>query len=127
MRGDDAKMSRRKFLAVGSLTIASSALKFSAEKALPTPPDFRLGGRSLVVKPVLTYGVYRRVEATSWRPWGGIETEADADKELSHIRTELQRLRAKADFPVRFLEPSKVSNPVQVATLTDLDKADAIF
>ncbi|MFN3422587.1 MAG: hypothetical protein ACK40X_12780, partial [Armatimonadota bacterium] len=114
-------------MAVGRLAVTSFALESSAEKVLPPSPDFRLGGRSLVVKPILTYSVYRRVEARSWRNWGGIETEADADKELARIKDELQRLRVNADFPVRFLEPSKVSSPSQIANLTDIDKADALL
>ncbi len=127
MQRENGRLSRREFLAVGSLSIASFALEASAERVSPPLPDFRLGGRPLVVKPILTYSVYRRAPATSWRAWGGIETEADADKELSRIRDELKKFRAKADFPVRFLEPSKVSNPSQVANLADLDKADAIL
>ncbi|MCS7185606.1 MAG: sugar isomerase [Armatimonadetes bacterium] len=127
MRGDGVRMSRRNFLAIGSLAILSPALEASSEKVLPPSPDFRLGGRPLIVKPVLTYGVYRRLEATSWRPWGGIETEADADKELVRIRGELKRMQTSADFPFRFLEPSKVANPSQVANLTDIEKADALI
>lgn len=58
---------------------------------------------------------------------GRIETESEAGKEIARIRDELQKLRKKADFPIRFLEPSKVSNPSQVANLTDIDKADAVL
>ncbi len=127
MQGNSIRLSRRKFLAAGSLAVASFALEPSAEKVLPPSPDFRLGGRSLVVKPILTYSVYHRAEARSWRNWGGIETESDADKELTRIKDELQHLRTNSDFPVRFLEPSKVASPSQVANLTDIDKADALL
>ena len=127
MRSDGTRLSRRKFLGVSAFAAVSSSFAKASEKTLPPATNFRLGSRPIVVKPVLTYSVYRRLEATSWRAWGGIETEGEADKEIARIRDELQKLRTKADFPVRFLEPSKVSNPSQVVNLTDIDKADAIL
>ncbi|MGQ9462965.1 MAG: sugar isomerase [Candidatus Fervidibacter sp.] len=127
MEGEGVKLPRRKFLAVSSFSVASSALAGATEKPLSPVPNFRLGGRTLAVKPILSYSIYQRAKATSWRAWGGIETEADADRELAHIQDELKRLLTKADFPVRFLEPSKVSSPSHVANLPDLDRADAIL
>jgi len=55
----------------------------------------------LVVKPVLTYNIYERREATSWRPWGGIQTEDDLAEERARIEKEISDLSAKADFPLR--------------------------
>jgi len=54
----------------------------------------------LKVKPVLMYGVYQRREATSWRPWGGIQTEEDAQEEAQRIGRELGDLASKASFPM---------------------------
>lgn len=56
--------------------------------------------RRLSVQPVLTYGVPQRREATSWREWGGIQTEAGAAEEQARIGKELDGLRERADFEV---------------------------
>ncbi len=128
MEEQGGRMSRRSFLTGSVGVFAASGLgSFAAEKTL-MPVDFRMGERPLVVKPVLTYSVsQRRPVPTSWRPWGGIETEADADKELNRIQDELRRLRAQAEFSVRFLPPAKLSHPAQVGELKDLDQADALL
>ncbi|MBI5387477.1 MAG: sugar isomerase [Verrucomicrobia bacterium] len=55
------------------------------------------------VQPVLLYETPKRREATSWRSWGGIQTEEDAKKEQVRIAAELAKLKAQADFPVEFL------------------------
>ncbi len=127
MEGKEGRLSRRSFLAISTAAFASSAIGTAAPEKTFTPPNFRLGSRPLVVKPVLTFTVSQRAEATSWRPWGGIETEADADRELARIREELNRLTARADFPVRFLTPAKLRHPSQVEALSDLDKADVLL
>ena len=56
------------------------------------------------VKPVLTYGVYQRREETSWRPWGGLQTESDAQEEAQRIGRELEALALRASFPME-IEP----------------------
>lgn len=127
MKGEGNCLSRREFLGVSAFMVASSNFTRASEKALSPPSNFRINARPLVIKPILTYSVYKRLESASWRAWGGIETEADADKEITRIREELQQLQKEADFPVRFLNPSKVSNPNQIANLTDIDKADVIL
>jgi L-fucose isomerase-like protein len=45
------------------------------------------------IKPILLYGVYERKEQTSWRPWGRIQSEIDADSEVKKINEELQELQ----------------------------------
>ena len=61
------------------------------------------GRRPLVVKPVLGFDLPTRQPQTSWRPWGGIQTQQDVDAELARIQGELDKLRSAADFPVKFL------------------------
>ena len=56
---------------------------------------------NLQVKPILLYGVYERKEQTSWRPWGSIQSEDDADREAKRIKKELQQLQNEADFPLQ--------------------------
>ena len=43
-----------------------------------------------------------RAKQTSWRAWGGIQTQQDADQEVVRIKGELDKLQARrADFPVQ--------------------------
>ena len=107
MAGPGTGVTRRRFLySVGTLAAGSFALSaFDAEAGeaaggLPRPPRLQ---KPLRVQPVLTYEVPKRREATSWRNWGGIQTEEDAAKEQERITTELSKLKAQADFPVEFL------------------------
>jgi len=79
------------------------------------------------VKPVFTYATPQRKSQTSWRPWGGIQTQEDADKEIQRIRGELEKIRAGADFPVKFLPVAAVKTPDDVKKLKDVASADAIL
>lgn len=64
------------------------------------PPRFK---KTLKVQPVLLYDTPKRREGTSWRNWGGVQTEEDAKKEQAHINAEIAKLKAQADYPVEFL------------------------
>lgn len=104
---DSRGIQRRQFLQrMGAFTVggmAFSALGLAEGEELPGPtrlPRFR---KALRVQPVLTYDIPQRKEHTSWRNWGGIQTEADAAKELEHIGKELAALKAQSDFPLEFL------------------------
>jgi hypothetical protein len=92
---------------VGALTaggLALSALGSRAAEPLPPGPQ-RLPRfkKTLRVQPVLLYETPQRREATSWRNWGGIQTEADAAKERERIQGELGRIKAQAEFPLEIL------------------------
>jgi hypothetical protein len=69
------------------------------------------------VQPVLTYETPQRREATSWRNWGGIHTEQDAQAERQRIAQELQRLSRQADFPIEMGEVRLVKDPQQAAEI----------
>jgi L-fucose isomerase-like protein/mRNA-degrading endonuclease YafQ of YafQ-DinJ toxin-antitoxin module len=58
--------------------------------------------RTFEVKPILLYGEYNRKEKVSWRPWGGIQSKADANKEAERIKEELKELEKKASFSLSF-------------------------
>ena len=107
--------------------IALSGLSWSmlsaAEPDLPMPSS----RRPLVVKPVLIHSVYKRRAQTSWRSWGGIETQQDADQEVARISAELGQLKAKADFPVKFLPVAAVQSSTQVSKLPDFAEADTVL
>ncbi len=95
-------ISRRSFLggAAAMGTVAMTYLSMSelmaGEKAIPAAPP----RKPLVVKPVLTYDTPSPQKQTSWRAWGGIQTQQDAEAEAARIRGELDKLCAVADFPM---------------------------
>ena len=59
--------------------------------------------RPLVVKPILVYSTPEHKHQSSWRSWGGIQTEKDAAEEITRIKGEQSKLQASADFPLEFL------------------------
>ena len=83
--------------------------------------------RTLVVKPIFTYPLPVRRDQTSWRAWGGIQSEEDAGQEAARIQGELKQLKAAADFPVEFLPLAKVRGVRQLAAVEDIAKADALL
>ena len=113
------EFTRRDFLySVGALTVAGLG---SAAGQQP-PSDARAGlqrgpfTRSPIkVQPVLTYEVPQRRTATSWRNWGGIQTESDANGEKERIGNELAKMSAQADFPLE-IRPVELVRAVPRAT-----------
>jgi hypothetical protein len=83
--------------------------------------------RPLKVKPILSYETPARQHQTSWRSWGGIQTQSDVEQEFARIRGELDKLRSAADFPVEFLPLSGVRKAADLASATDLAGSDAIL
>ena len=100
-------VSRRQFFhSVGALTAGSMMLPaldcFGGDTPAGPIRPARLH-KPFKVQPVLLYAVPKRREASSWRNWGGIQTEADAAKEKERINGEISKLKVQADFPVEFL------------------------
>ncbi len=83
--------------------------------------------RTLIVKPIFTYPLTTRRRQTSWRNWGGIETEDHVNREVAQIERELEELKSRADFPLRFLPIAKVRGAAQLSTGDDVAKADALL
>ncbi|MBM4029988.1 MAG: sugar isomerase [Planctomycetes bacterium] len=83
--------------------------------------------RALRVKPILLYSTYKARPQTSWRSWGDIETQEQADAEVGRIGGELKKLKAKADFPVEFLPVAAIRGAGDVAGIADLAGADTIL
>jgi hypothetical protein len=124
-------VSRRGFLggisaaALGG--VALSGLTWSKLSAAEPELDFPPQRRPLVVKPVFIYQTYQPAPQRSWRSWGGIQTQEDADKEVAAIKGELEELRRKADFPVTILPLVPLTSAAKIAEDPEVKAADAIL
>ena len=125
------EITRRGFLGgFGGATLGSMALagmtwsKLSAAQPdMGSPPPWR----PLKVKPIFMYRTYQPKPQRSWRSWGGIQTQQDADREVVRIQAELDKLKAEADFPVEFLPIAPVRETGALAGVKDIDSADVLL
>ncbi|MDP4223409.1 MAG: sugar isomerase [Bacteroidota bacterium] len=121
-------MTRRKFVrmtgtsAIG--TVALSGLSWSMIRSWQEGEKIFNRRRPLVVKPVLTYEIPQRRSQTSWRNWGGIQTEKEAADEAGRIQEELNSLKSRADFPLSFLPLTSVKTVQDINQVNDLGSAD---
>lgn len=107
-------LSRRTFIAGSATTLALNTLVTQAQ--LPKDPvRFTPERKALVVQPVLIYETPQHREGVSWRSWGSIQTDADAEHECQNIEAELEIMKQKLDFPVEIKAVEKVKNPDQAA------------
>jgi len=124
-------LSRRKFIKVaGGSTLSVVALSGLSWTALAgTGPGERTGmvRESLRVKPVLVYSTPEPKHQSSWRHWGGIQTEQDADEEKARITGELDGIKSEADFPVDFLPVSGIKGPGDIDGIRDIGSADVLL
>lgn len=127
-------VTRRVFLA--GMTAGGALLANLGWSALMASAVEKNGGRfdlmpparkPLVVLPILVYDVSQRREGTSWRGWGGIDSQEKAAAEANNIRGELESLRAKADFPVEFLPVAMVNDVMQTKDSEAVKNCDAII
>jgi hypothetical protein len=122
------EITRRQFVRVagtGALgTVALSGLSWSDLSTGLSIDESAKNRRPLVVKPVLTYEIPEHRDQTSWRAWGGIQTEKDAVGEIARITEELKTLKAKTDFPVEFLPVSGIASKKDLNTLGDTGSVD---
>lgn len=114
-------LNRRDFLLrVGALTVGGLALPAlpltAAEVASVKPRPARIT-KPLRVQPVFTYDTPKRREATSWRNWGGIQTEEDATREMARITDELARMSKRANFPLEVRSLVAVRNREQAVNV----------
>ncbi|TFH21152.1 MAG: hypothetical protein E4H10_15720, partial [Bacteroidia bacterium] len=124
-------MSRRKFIKVaGGSTLSVAALSGLSWSVLANSGLKERSGlvrQALVVKPILVYSVPEYQPQSSWRAWGGIQTEEDAREEISRIKEELGKLESTADFPLDFLPLAAVKGPDEIDGIADLDYADVFL
>lgn len=124
-------ISRRSFLrrsgtaVLGS--VALSGLSWASMVTNDRENNYSLQRQPLVIKPVLTYETASRKPQTSWRHWGGIQTEQDARDEIIRIKRELEALKSKADFPIQWLPISAVKTFADMNSVGDIQSADLLL
>lgn len=134
-QADRAGLDRRHFLRLASVSAAAAGMLGvgsvrdpSLAGAVPgiddLAPDMHRGARRLVVKPILTYDLPSRREATSWRSWGEMHAAEAVERERAQIDKELAALADGANFGMRIMESTAVANPDEAAQAADLDRAD---
>lgn len=74
-------------------------------------------GTKIRVLPILQYATPEPREKTSWKSWGGVQTDQAALEELQRIDQELAGIQKLARFPIEILPAAKVR------TLEDLPGA----
>ncbi|MCC6487683.1 MAG: sugar isomerase [Candidatus Hydrogenedentes bacterium] len=113
-------LNRREFLGVTSSLLAGAAIlgPTTAFAAAPVWANdlwdpqrpYQTWGKPLRVQPVLMYRVPTRREQTSWKSWGGVQSDAAAEEEAARIKAELDGLAQRADFPMEVLPVVKVTS-----------------
>jgi hypothetical protein len=97
------RMARRDFVA--GLGMAAAALALPSGMAAQSGSTVRQEPirKPLRVQPVLMYSLPQRRNATSWRDWGGVQTEPQVADERNRIETELAQMKKGAEFPLEVL------------------------
>jgi hypothetical protein len=122
------EITRRRFMQVSGAGVLGAVVfpglpwaDLSAGKSWEECPDRR---QPIIVKPVFSYEIPERRPQTSWRNWGGIQTEKDAVEEIARINGELKVLKTIADFPVEFLPVSGVRTSGDLNNIGDTGSVD---
>ena len=121
-------MSRREFLgltaagtaAVGVTGISQLFASGVIEDWDPDRPFLKIG-KKLRVQPILMYTVSHPKKQSSYKSWGGIQTDASADKEAIHITEELNKLTKISEFPIELLPIAKVKTAEAAAKIHQRD------
>ncbi len=114
-------INRREFMGataagVAGMTLLSASAQSAPHMWDPAKPMLRTG-KPLTVQPILLYQISQRREQTSWRPWGAIHTEQDAQEEAQRITAELETLKKNADFELTILP---------LVTVSSIEQADRV-
>ena len=123
-------LSRRTFLkGMGAATLSGMALSGLSWPLLSAEDtDGPLLSRiPLKVKPILVYSTPERRHQRSWRSWGGIQTQRDADEEIVRIKGELKKIQNDADFPVEFLSIARARRAEDLAAVKDLASSHVLL
>ncbi len=117
-----AKMNRREFVGLTTASITGGVLGFGRSssgqdqvKEWDPAQPFIVTGQELKVQPVLMYRTAKKRQATSWKSWGGVQTEQAASAEAKRISRELNSLSTTAGFPVQILPIIKIKSAEQAS------------
>ena len=111
-------LSRRRFMAGVGGGLALPVLQAAAPSQARDPARQAPIRNVLKVQPALLYDIPKRREATSWRPWGGLQTEQDIAAEKERIGRELAQMKATADFPLEVGEVIPVRTADEAAAVS---------
>jgi hypothetical protein len=121
-------VNRREFLGLTAAGLTGGALGLNASLSAAVDPDgwnpqkpLIPAGRALVVQPMLMYQVAQRKPASSWKSWGGVQTDEAASAEAQRITEELQTLRSQAPFPLEVRPIVKVKSPAEAGKIHESD------
>jgi hypothetical protein len=111
-------LTRRQFVWLTSCMMVGGGFGLPAAFAAAETTDgwdpkrpFSLPRRKLKVQPVFMYSLPTPKEASSWKSWGGVQTEAAVSEECARIEAELKRLARQAEFGLEILPLAKVTSP----------------
>ena len=116
------QMNRREFIEMTAAGVAASTLALSSLEAKNSIQDWNPNtklldiGKPLKVQPVLMYTVSHPKKQRSYKSWGGVQTDAAAEKEAQNIAAELSTLAQNSDFSLDIL-------PIVKATTTEAAEA----
>ncbi len=68
---------------------------------------------------MLIYNIPRPKKQTSWRGWGGLQTEADIDGEINRITGELDTLARTCGFPLQVKPVARIRNVEEASRVRD--------
>jgi hypothetical protein len=118
-----AGLSRRNLL-LGASTAAISSWAVNttarAQAAAATAKPAFVPAKELVIQPILTYSLPQRRDQTSWRGWGGIQTDAHLAEELKRIQTELAIVVKAGQLPFKMQPVVKVHSRQEAAEAAKL-------
>jgi len=111
-------LNRREFIGMTTASFAGGVLGLGAPSAASAAGDgwdatkpFVRPGKALTIQPVLMYAVAQKRPATSWKSWGGVQSDQAASAEAQKIAGELKAL----DIPLEVLPVVKVKSAAEAA------------
>jgi hypothetical protein len=123
-----AHVNRREFLGMTTASVVGGALGVGASSSAGAGPEdwdasrpLVRTGRALTIQPVLMYRVAERRPATSWKSWGGVQTDSAASTEAQRITEELNAVSSRADMPLTILPVVQVKTAAEAARVHEKD------
>jgi L-fucose isomerase-like protein len=115
-------VNRREFIGMTAAGIASGTLGFGTSASAGVGRDgwdasrpLVCTGKALTVQPVLMYSVAHKRPQTSWKSWGGVQTDQAATAEAQKITEELTDVASRANVPLEVLPIVKVKTAADAA------------